>query len=102
MTERVRVAIVRMALQETKNRFFTVVFIKRGDGTERLMNCRLGVSKYTSGGKLGYNARKKKLATVWERKSCKGSDKGYRQIPLENVKEIRFSGNVIKFEHKEK
>jgi hypothetical protein len=73
-------------IKDTKGAFFTVKFIKK-DGTERTMNCRLGVKKYLHGGELPYDPVAKGLLPVWDPIAAKTSD-GYRII---NTKTILFA-----------
>ena len=69
-------------------KFFTVKFIKRTTGEERVMNCRLGVTKHLKGGNKAYNDAEHRLLTVFDMKS-----QGYRCIPLESLMEI--NGNPV-------
>ena len=64
-------------------KFFTVRFVKRSTGLERVMNCRLGVQKHLKGGEKAYDDREHKLVTVYDMVA-----KGYRSIPLESVIDI--------------
>ena len=84
-------------IESTKGKFFTVEFIKRTDGELRRMNCRLSVKRYTRGGTLSYNPSKKGLIPVWERKSRKGNDPGYRMIPIEGIKTVVFKKRTYHF-----
>ena len=49
----------------TKGKIFTVLFVKK-DGTDRLMNCRLGVKKYLKGGSLRFDAEKRGYLPVFD------------------------------------
>jgi hypothetical protein len=69
-------------------KFFSVRFIKRTDGTERLMNCR--VRPPTGSGGLRYDPASEDLLLVWDLRK-----KGYRMIPAENVIEVRAHGQRI-------
>lgn len=69
-------------------KFFTVKFIKRSNGDERVMNCRLGVTKHLKGGAKAYDDSVHRLLTVFDVKS-----QGYRCIPLESLLEI--NGNPV-------
>jgi len=80
---------VRAALRRTNGKFFTVAFLTREDRTRCVMNCRTVVRKDTSGDEKEYSSEEHNLVTVWENKKHYGDDTGYRNIPLENVKEIR-------------
>lgn len=80
-----------------KARFFTVTFIKRTTGEERVMLARLGVTAHLAGGELPYDAIKKRLVTVWDVQK-----KAYRNIPLENILSIKTKGVTYTFQAKEK
>lgn len=71
-------------------RFFGVSFVKRGDGTLRHMNCRVGVKAGTTGAGAAYDAESKGLLTVFDVQK-----KGYRMIPVENIREIRTKGRRL-------
>lgn len=71
-----------------RGKFFTVRFIKRTTGEERVMNCRLGVTKHLRGGSKAYSDEEHRLVTVFDIKS-----EGYRCIPLESILEV--NGNAI-------
>jgi hypothetical protein len=66
-------------LKSTNGTFFSVSFVKRGDGSIRKMLCRTGVKKYTTGEGLKYDPIEKGLLPVWE------INKGYKMVPLSNV-----------------
>jgi hypothetical protein len=68
---------------------FTVTFIKRTDGTERVLNARLGVKKYLRGGELNYDPTEKKLIPVYD--MAKG---GYRTVPIESIKRLVVGGVI--------
>ena len=70
-------------------KFFPVRFIKRTDGSERIMNAR--VRKPVEGGTgMAYDAASKDLLTVWDIRA-----KGWRQIPADNILEIRAHGKRL-------
>ena len=77
-------------IKDTKGAFFTVKFIKK-DGTERIMNCRLGVKKYLHGGELPYDPVAKGLLPVWDPVAAKTSD-GYRIINTNTILSAKISG----------
>lgn len=81
MTNNEKFAAIQAAGQNGK--IFTVRFTKRSDGSDRLMNCRLGVKKHLRGGSKAFDDAEHKLVTVYDLKS-----KGYRSIPLEGVYEL--------------
>ena len=64
-------------------KIFTVKFVKRTDGSERTMTCRLGVTKHLRGGTLGYDPREHDLLGVFDMTAG-----GYRSIDLRTVFEI--------------
>jgi hypothetical protein len=78
-------------IKDTKGAFFTVKFIKK-DGTERIMNCRLGVKKYLHGGELPYDPVAKGLLPVWDPVAAKTSD-GYRIINTNTILSAKIGGN---------
>jgi hypothetical protein len=77
-------------IKDTKGAFFTVKFIKK-DGTERIMNCRLGVKKYLHGGELPYDPVAKGLLPVWDPVAAKTSD-GYRIINTNTILSAKIGG----------
>ena len=74
-------------IENSKGRIFTVVFTKK-DGSERVLNGRLGVAKYLAGGK---KTTGEEYLTVYDLKSG-----GYRSVNKNTVKEVRFGGKVVK------
>lgn len=78
---------VKQILDSISSEIFTVVFTKK-DGTERVMNCRKGVTKYLRGGE-STTAHIDNLITVYDMKS-----KGYRNINTDTIKEVRANGQV--------
>ena len=79
-------------LQENKNNFFTVVFIKK-NGEVRKMNCRLKVKKHLAGGKLKFKPLERGLLPVYD-----VLNKGYRMINLETLQSISMKGVNYKVE----
>jgi hypothetical protein len=75
-------------IKSTKGKFFTVTFIKK-DGTERIMNARLGVKAYLRGGKLPYNPDEKGLIPVYDVK-----EQGYRMVNINTINNLKI-GNKI-------
>ena len=74
-------------IEKTKGRIFTVVFTKK-DGSERVLNGRLGVAKYLAGGK---KTTGEEYLTVYDLKTG-----GYRSVNKSTIKEVRFGGEVVK------
>ena len=76
---------------------FTAIFVKRGNGELRIMNCRKGVKKYVNGTGMKYDPKAKGLLPVFDVQKAKelkaeGKDpkKAYRTISLENLKELHI------------
>jgi hypothetical protein len=67
--------------------FFTVTFVKRTDGTTRVLNGRLGVRRYLKGGDLPYDAAAKELLPVFD--AQKGD---YRMIDLRSMISAKVGG----------
>lgn len=70
-----------------KGDFFTVTFVKRTDGTTRVLNGRLGVRRYLKGGDLPYDAAAKELLPVFD--AQKGD---YRMIDLRSIISAKVGG----------
>lgn len=70
-----------------KGQFFGVRFIKRTDGEERSMNCRLGVISKLKGGNLNYNREAKGLIGVFD-----VDRQEYKNIPLEGIISMSVAG----------
>ncbi len=73
------------------SQFFTVSFIKRGDGSLRVMNCRKGVKKDVKGVGHRYNVASKGLICVRDVQK-----KAFRMIALESIKHIKLAGQEYK------
>lgn len=74
----------------THGKFFTCVFIKKTDGQERTINCRLGVTKHLHGGTLPYNPTPLGLLPVFDLQK-----RDYRMINFKTMKSVIF--NQIKY-----
>jgi hypothetical protein len=74
----------KKVIKDTKGKFFTVTFIKRTDGTTRVMNARLGVKAYLKGGELPYNPEPKGLIPVFDIQK-----RAYRMINLDTVVNLK-------------
>ena len=74
-------------IKETNGKFFTVTFIKK-DGTERVMNARLGVKVYLKGGQLAYDAESKGLIPVYDVKTG-----GYRMVNINTITHLKIGKN---------
>lgn len=71
------------------NQFFTCTFTKK-DGSERVLNGRLGVTKHLKGGEKSYNDDDFNYLTVYDVQS-----KGYRTVNLDTIKSIKINGKEI-------
>jgi hypothetical protein len=71
---------------------FTVVFVKRTNDTERVMQARTGVRKYLKGGKLKFDPRSKNLIPVYDI-----GKRAYRLISCERIEELHHHGTVELF-----
>jgi hypothetical protein len=71
----------------TKGKFFTVTFIKK-DGSERVMNARLGVKKYLKGGTLSYDPAEFNYITVYDMGA-----KGYRTVNANTIQKLKIGKN---------
>jgi len=71
----------------TKGKFFTVTFIKK-DGSERVMNARLGVKKYLKGGTLAYDPAEFNYITVYDMGA-----KGYRTVNANTIQKLKIGKN---------
>ena len=67
-------------IKDTKGAFFTVTFIKRTDGSTRVMNARFGVKKYLKGGSLPYDPIAKGLLPVFDVQTME-----YRMINIQGI-----------------
>lgn len=74
-------------IKMTNGQFFTVVFVKK-DGTERTMNCRIGVTKHLKGGTSTLNPEQ--YLTVYDMKS-----EGYRAVNLSTIVSITCGGITL-------
>ena len=72
---------------DTKGKFFTVTFIKK-DGSERVMNARLGVKKYLRGGELKYDPAEFNYITVYDMGA-----KGYRMVNANTIQKLKIGKN---------
>ena len=78
-------------IKDTKGKFFTVTFVKRTDGTTRVMNARLGVRSYLKGGELPYDPTSKNLLPVFD-----VPKKEYRMVDLNTIIKLKIGNNEYK------
>ena len=71
-------------IKNSKGQIFTATFVKK-DGSNRDMNCRLGVKKGINGKGLKYNAFEKLLMPVYDVQK-----KDYRMLNLNTVFHLRI------------
>lgn len=71
-------------MEETNGKIFSAIFIKK-DGTERHMNCRVGVTKGVKGIGRKFEPKDKGLFGVYDMAS-----KGFRMINLETLKSLQI------------
>ena len=74
-----------------KGQIFTVAFIKKTDGTQRIMNCRLGVTRYLKGGVLPYDAKAKGYIPVYDLQK-----KAYRILNTNTLTALKIGGEAWK------
>jgi len=69
------------------DKFFTVKFIKK-DGTDRIMTCRLDVTKYSKGN--SQSANPDQYIVGWE-----PATKQYRNINIDTLQWVKCRGAVV-------
>lgn len=72
-------------IKDSKGKFFTVTFIKRTDGSTRVMNARLGVKVFLKGGELPFDPVAKRLLPVYDVQKH-----DYRMINLDSIKQLKI------------
>lgn len=77
-----------------RGRIFSVVFVKRTDGTKRKMVARFGVKRGLTGRGSPFNPADYDLCIVFDVQRH-----GYRMIPLDAVEEIHGARKVIRVQH---
>ena len=85
---------IQEMIERTKSgRFFTVEFIKRTTGELRVMTCRQGVSKGTTGRGLAFDPSAKDLLVVYDVRA-----RGHRMINLSGLRAIKMDGSRFTIE----
>jgi len=74
------------------DKIFTAKFIKK-NGEERVMNCRLGVTKHLKGGVMTHDPSALNHLVVFDMQK-----KEYRTINVDTLVELKFEGKVLNFE----
>lgn len=75
---------------------FTIEFIKRTDGTKRVMNGMTGVRRYVNGRGMPYNNIAKGLMTVYDLKAPGSGPDKYRQVPVDNITKLYVQKRLFK------
>jgi len=92
MEKKITVSDAVGLIQKSNGKIMTVSFIKRGDNTLRIMNCRTGVSKGVKNVKRRKRIRKNiGLITVYEM-----SKKSFRHINVSGIRALRLGGQQYK------
>ena len=60
-------------IKSSRGKIFTAITTKRTNGERRVLNCRLGVTKYVTGEGLKFDPEKKNLITVFDMQKLGGS-----------------------------
>lgn len=74
-------------IEQSNGKILTVVFVKK-DGTERVLNGRLGVTKHLKG---GVSRAGEQYITIFDLKNG-----GYRSVNKETIKEVRINKEVVR------
>lgn len=72
-------------MENSKGKFFSVLFTKRTTGEDRKMVVRMGVVKGTKGQKMAYNPKKYDLITVFD-----VAADHHKTIPVDGLKYIKI------------
>lgn len=73
-------------VEDTQGTFATVTFTKK-DGSVRVMNCRLGVTKHLKGGECTLD--REKFLIVYDMQA-----KGYRSINRSTILSVKTKGRI--------
>jgi len=74
------------AIMNTNGKIFSAVFVKK-DGTERAINCRLGVKKDLKGTGLKFDPYDKGLVPVYDMQK-----RAYRMLNTDTLRSFTFNG----------
>jgi len=85
-----RVQILK-TIEETKGRIFSANFIKRTNGEDRLIVCRVGVRKGVKDIGLNYSPADKGLVVVFDM-----FKRAFRMINLDTVYKMKINKEIIK------
>ena len=84
-------SILLAAMKNTQGKFFTVHFTKK-DGSDRVMNARLGVKKHLKGG-ANTVAHLEQYVAVFE-----PATNSYKNVNLDTIYKIKASGLILDIE----
>jgi len=94
------IKVIASIIKSQNGKAVTVTFTKK-DGTERVLNGRLGVKKGVTGKGLAYNPKDYDLITVFDMRLATkfpaNPEKCYRMVNLKTVSEVKAAGVVYKF-----
>jgi hypothetical protein len=82
---------IEFFIQIVGGRVFTAEFIKK-DGTKRVMNCRLGVTKGLKGGAMRWSPIDKGCLSVYDMQK-----RAYRIINFKTLQKLIFNGKTWEF-----
>ena len=74
-------------IKSSNGKIFTAITTKRTNGERRVLNCRLGVTKYVTGEGLKFDPVKKNLITVFDMQK-----KAYRMINIDGLEGLKIDG----------
>ena len=80
---------MKQVIQETKGKYFSVVFTKK-DGSTRRMTARLGVKKGINGKGMSYDPNEKDVMVVWD-----AQKNDYRMVNLSTIISFKCGSKVI-------
>jgi hypothetical protein len=80
---------MKQVIQETKGKYFSVVFTKK-DGSTRRMTARLGVKKGINGKGMSYDPSEKDLMVVWD-----AQKQDFRMVNLSTIISFKCGSKVI-------
>ena len=106
--KRQKISVVKKLFKSAGNALIGIHFVKRSDGSNRRMTCRLRVRKpmyasVPSGKKTRSNSKEHGLITVFDTNSMRYNNKhricgrgAWKSIPLDGVNRIRVNGEIYK------
>lgn len=80
---------MKQVIEETKGKYFSVVFTKK-DGSTRRMTARLGVKKGVNGKGMSYDPNERDLMVVWD-----AQKNDYRMVNLATIVSFKCGKKVI-------